>query len=350
LTTLTTTARAAAPAPIKRLLAQHPLLAYFGIAFAGTWSMLLVPVLAQNGLGVLPFLVPDIAVLLLFITGTLAGPTLGALLVTAATGGRLGLRQFFRRYVQVRVGLLHMVWHLPVFFMTEGQMAMGPFNAGDFVYKILTSMVLAVIWTWVFNNARGSIFMALVLHGTNNAIGVLIHGWGPQFSTAAVSTLGDILLAVCALLIIVFTRGRLSYTPGLALQSADMPQPEDVPLPQARKCEQLPWQRKRHYLNVKHQAVNNGKGARHVHQSSHRPTHNTYPIRCSEKTFQFRCRLAGADGLSGARQGHHHVLSGNLPLGCAGRSVCLALPGRGDDRRLDRHLVLPPSRASRRVG
>jgi membrane protease YdiL (CAAX protease family) len=129
--------------------------------------------------------------------------------------------------------VLHMVWHLPVFFITEGQMAMGPFNAGDFVYKIFTSMVLTVIWTWVFNNTRGSIFMALVLHGAGNAIGMLIHGWGAMFSAAPVSTLGDILLAVCAVLIIVFTRGRLSYVPGLALQPADMPQMEDVPLAQA---------------------------------------------------------------------------------------------------------------------
>jgi uncharacterized protein len=315
-TTLTTMARADAPSSIKRLLARHQILAYFIFAFAGTWMMLLVPVLAQNGLGVLPFLVPDIAMLVLFVAATLAGPTLAAILMTAATGGRPGLRQFFRRYVQVRVGLrwyllallglplilllaacayfglapiqtalaqwpllftaylpavlifmimpglaeepgwrgfalprlqrqygpllgslilglLHQVWHLPVFFITKGQMAMGPFNAGDFGYKIFTSLVLAVIWTWVFNNARGSIFMALVLHGTNNAIGVLMHGWGPQFSAANVSTLGDILVAVCALLIIVFTRGRLAYTPGLALQLADMPQPKAAPLPQA---------------------------------------------------------------------------------------------------------------------
>jgi membrane protease YdiL (CAAX protease family) len=316
MTTLTTTARAAAPAPIKRLLAGHPLLAYFGIAFAGTWIMLLVPVLAQNGLGVLPFMVPDIAMLLLFIAATLAGPTLAAIVVTAATGGRPGLRRFFRRYVQLRVGLrwyllalfglplivllaacayfglapvqtalaqwpvfftaylpatlifmimpalaeepgwrgfalprlqwqygpllgslilglLHMVWHLPVFFITKGQMAMGPFNAGDFAYKIFTSIVLAVIWTWVFNNARGSIFMAIVLHGTNNAVGMLMNGWGPQFSAASVSTLGDVLLAVCALLIIIFTRGRLSYTPGLALSPDDMPQLEDLTLSEA---------------------------------------------------------------------------------------------------------------------
>ena len=54
-----------------------------------------------------------------------------------------------------------------------------------------------------------------------------------MFSTAAVGTVGDMLLVVCALLIIVFTRGRLSYTPGVGLPPAEMPQPEDLPLPQA---------------------------------------------------------------------------------------------------------------------
>jgi membrane protease YdiL (CAAX protease family) len=79
------------------------------------------------------------------------------------------------------LGLLHGVWHLPAFLMAAGPMAMGPFNAGAFVYNTLVIMVTAVIWTWVFNNARGSIFMALVLHGTNNAIGVLANGWGRCF-------------------------------------------------------------------------------------------------------------------------------------------------------------------------
>jgi len=126
------------------------------------------------------------------------------------------------------LGLLHMLWHLPVFFMTKGQMAMGPFNASDFAYKIFNSLVLSVIWTWIFNNAKGSIFMALVLHGAGNAISMLMNGWGPMFSTASVSTLADILLGVCALLIIIVTRGRLAYTPGLALPAAGMPQTKDV--------------------------------------------------------------------------------------------------------------------------
>ena len=43
MTTLTTTARAAALSQIKRLLAVHPLLAYFSIAFAGAWMLLLLP-------------------------------------------------------------------------------------------------------------------------------------------------------------------------------------------------------------------------------------------------------------------------------------------------------------------
>ena len=61
---------------------------------------------AQNGLGVLPFTVSDIAFILLFILATFAGPTMGALLVTGATEGRPGLRRFFRRYIQVRYSAL----------------------------------------------------------------------------------------------------------------------------------------------------------------------------------------------------------------------------------------------------
>jgi membrane protease YdiL (CAAX protease family) len=302
-----------APAsPIKRLLARHPILGYFAIAFGGTWSLLLTPVLAQNGLGVLPFTVPEIPLMVLFVLSTLAGPTLGAIVMTAVTSGRPGLRQFFRRYVQLRAGLrwyvlallglplimllaamatagleplqvallkwpalftallpatlfsmvmpglaeepgwrgyalprlqqkygpvpgslllgaLHQAWHLPVFFILVGIMAEGPFDAGVFGYRIFSSMVLAVIWTWVFNNARGSIFMAILLHGANNGAGLLIHEMGPLFSSPSANTVGDILLFVSAVLIIVFTRGRLSYTPGLGLPGADTPSSADLP-------------------------------------------------------------------------------------------------------------------------
>jgi membrane protease YdiL (CAAX protease family) len=297
---------------VRSWLARHPILGYFAIAFGGTWSLLLVPVLARNGLGVLPFTVSDVPLMVLFVLSTLAGPTLGAIVMTAVTSGKPGLRQFFRRYVQLRAGLrwyalallglplimllsamviagleplqvalskwpalftallpatlfsmimpglfeepgwrgyalprlqqkygpvpgslllgaLHQSWHLPVFFIIEGIMAEGPFNANTFVYRVLSSMVLAVIWTWIFNNARGSIFMAILLHGANNGAGLLMHEWGPLFSSSAANTAGDILLLVGAVLIIVFTRGRLSYTPGLGLPNTDAASPADGP-------------------------------------------------------------------------------------------------------------------------
>jgi membrane protease YdiL (CAAX protease family) len=131
------------------------------------------------------------------------------------------------------LGALHMSWHLPVFFIHDGIMAMAPFKPGDFAYQILTSMVITVIWAWVFNNARGSIFMAMVLHGTNNGVGALASGWGAQFSAPNVGTLGDMLFAACALLIVACTRGRLSYTPGLALPAAEAAISAEQPAPKA---------------------------------------------------------------------------------------------------------------------
>jgi hypothetical protein len=90
---------------IRRWLARYPIRGYFAIAFGGTWALLAVPVLARNGIGLLPLRVPDIAMMVVFILATLAGPTLGAIVMTAAIGGRQALRAFFRRYIQVRVGL-----------------------------------------------------------------------------------------------------------------------------------------------------------------------------------------------------------------------------------------------------
>jgi len=66
-------------------MSDHPLVAYFVIAFAGTWLFEPPLLLAKNGVGLLPFTIPDIGMTLLGTLATLCGPTLGALTVTAAT-------------------------------------------------------------------------------------------------------------------------------------------------------------------------------------------------------------------------------------------------------------------------
>ena len=292
-------AQSTAGSGLRSIIARHPLAAYFVLAFIGAWIPLLPPVLAGNGLGLLPFLVSDIAFLVLFVLATFAGPTLAAVVVTAATEGKPGLRHLLRRYVQWRVGigwylvalfgylvlalvtasfwfgavplqsllaqwplivtsylpwvlgmlivpslgeepgwrgfalprlqqqygpvpgslllgLLVGVWHLPVFLLTIGPAALGPFDVASFARNTGMIMVLTIIWTWVVNNAGGSILMAMLLHAALNATNQFI----PQVLPAVPEETGGLvsqgLYIGAALLVIIFTRGRLSYKPDQA--------------------------------------------------------------------------------------------------------------------------------------
>ena len=90
MSTIATPSQAATSSPLKRLIRSHPLVAYFVIAFAGTWAFLLPFALSRNvnGLGILPFRLPDIAFIIAFVLATPAGPALASLTVTAITSGR----------------------------------------------------------------------------------------------------------------------------------------------------------------------------------------------------------------------------------------------------------------------
>jgi membrane protease YdiL (CAAX protease family) len=113
MSTVTTTSLPATSPPLKRLIVSHPLVAFFVIAFAGSWIVWLPLVLAQDGLGVLSYTVPGGVSNLLFTLGIIAGPTLAALITTAITGGRASVWQFLRRYIQWRVGIQ---WYLLCLF------------------------------------------------------------------------------------------------------------------------------------------------------------------------------------------------------------------------------------------
>lgn len=98
---------------MKPFLTRNPILAYFVLAFAGTWILFSPMVLSRNGLGLLPFTVPDALFALLFILGDFAGPTLAAFGVTWALEGKAGMKALFRRYGQWRVGFR---WYLLALF------------------------------------------------------------------------------------------------------------------------------------------------------------------------------------------------------------------------------------------
>ena len=96
--------------PLRRLVVRHPATAFLVMAFGFGWTSLIPILLAENGFGVLPIELPLTPVQTL---ATLLGLALPAFLVTAATGGKEGVRDLLRRLLRWRVGVR---WYLVALF------------------------------------------------------------------------------------------------------------------------------------------------------------------------------------------------------------------------------------------
>jgi membrane protease YdiL (CAAX protease family) len=111
------------------------------------------------------------------------------------------------------LGVLWACWHLP-HFLTAAQHG-GPGTSfatflTNFPIFVLEAIALAIMFTWVFNHTRGSIFIAILLHTSIDATSSLV----PLFPAAIVTSTDLAALigwGVPALLIVPLTRGRLGY-------------------------------------------------------------------------------------------------------------------------------------------
>lgn len=99
-----TTTNATAKSSFIGWIKRRPLTAYFVFAYALMW-MFAVPlaVSRDQGSGLLPFDLSEPIGNVLFLLATFSGPTLAALIVTAATEGRAGVWRLLKRCVQWRV-------------------------------------------------------------------------------------------------------------------------------------------------------------------------------------------------------------------------------------------------------
>jgi uncharacterized protein len=88
---------------IKALLARHPLVFFFLIAYAGSWLVEVPIALSETGTGLLPFTIPRPVLAVAIAAATFLGPTLSAFIMTGITEGRIGIRRLLRRYVLWRV-------------------------------------------------------------------------------------------------------------------------------------------------------------------------------------------------------------------------------------------------------
>ena len=112
----------------------------------------------------------------------------------------------------VILGVIWAVWHLPGFFIPS---EMGAFNPVNIIFFVLSSIFIRIVWTWVINNAHGSGIAGILLHASSNAVSLaLIPNLFPAPTPNQMAVSGLLLLALfllLSMLILIFTRGRLSY-------------------------------------------------------------------------------------------------------------------------------------------
>ena len=283
---------------IAAFIKNHPLVAYFILAYAGTWIAITPLVMSSIGL----FALPDALGIILFILSSLSGPALAAFWVTGVLEGKPGMKRLLRRTFQVRagwqwylvalfsflsiwlaaysvlyngapiaslfsnpsillsvflpsvilgllipsigeepgwrgfalprlqanygpvlgtviLGALHGVWHLPALFTP----LLGPFTFNGFLTFVLTAVAGSFLYTWVFNNTRSSVWVAMVLHASSNAASqlmgelipkdVILSGWVQVLESG---WLNVIIFSLAALTLVWMTRGKLGYKPELS--------------------------------------------------------------------------------------------------------------------------------------
>src|SRR3954468_11238494 len=98
--------------PQGGLLARHPLISFFVMAFAFSWLAWSPWVLSEDGAGLLPYKLGDAASGLLNAAAILLGPTLSGFIMTGVTEGRAGMRRLLRWIMLWRVELRWYVFAL----------------------------------------------------------------------------------------------------------------------------------------------------------------------------------------------------------------------------------------------
>ena len=88
------------------------------------------------------------------------------------------------------LGTLHAIWHVPLFL------------TGDSWWVVLHVIGGAFLFTWIFMNTRGSVFLAILLHSANNAWAKVISpSFGGVFADQYTMLVGFAFVAMAAILI-----------------------------------------------------------------------------------------------------------------------------------------------------
>jgi uncharacterized protein len=277
---------------IKALLARHPLVSFFVLAYAFTWLAAWMPlVLSEDGAGLLSYRWP-LGLYATIAIASFVGPFLSAFIMTGITEGREGVGRLLRQLVLWRVGFrwylfaliglpaimvlsviflpgamasfqglatlaplpllvlfvyvfflggplgeepgwrgfalprlqrrygplvgslilgpIWAFWHLPLFWAPAWNL---PPTVLNIVLFVIAATAFTMVMTWVFNNTKGSLFMAVLVHTSFDMVLAILNGLFPvpivnDYGSNVLVLIG---LGALALALVALTRGRLGY-------------------------------------------------------------------------------------------------------------------------------------------
>jgi membrane protease YdiL (CAAX protease family) len=105
-------------------------------------------------------------------------------------------------------------WHYPQYMMPDWAAQNGGFNLTGVTVFTLGVFPLTIILTWVFNNTRGSLLIAVLAHASIDAFSLYIMKMFPAYAASQVNLFLGV--GTFAVLLILLTWGRLGYDKYLA--------------------------------------------------------------------------------------------------------------------------------------
>jgi CAAX protease family protein len=138
-------------------------------------------------------------------------------------GGPLGEEPGWRSFALPRLQRLHgplvgslilgpiwAFWHLPIFWVPAWNF---PPTILNIVMFVIAAIAFTIVMTWVFNNTKGSLLIAVLVHASFDMVLAILNG---LFPIPIVNDYGSnvpvlIGLGVLVLVLIALTRGRLGY-------------------------------------------------------------------------------------------------------------------------------------------
>lgn len=99
------------------------------------------------------------------------------------------------------IGVIWALWHVPSFFLLPG----ADQAALPFLWYIPSVLAIAVVFTWLYNNTRGSLLLATLLHTSIQATNILIPNLPTETGDTRLYGLNVLVAVVVASLIVIIS-------------------------------------------------------------------------------------------------------------------------------------------------